>query len=186
MKLSDYIVSFFEKQQVKDVFMVTGGGSMHLVDSFAKSDKIHYWCTHHEQAAAMAAEGYAKMKNNLCIVLTTSGPGATNAITGVLDCYQDSTSVVFLSGQAKVKQTVRNSGILGLRQFGVQEADVISVVQPITKYAAEVEDAKKIKYHLEKAVYEAKNGRPGPVWLSIPLDVQIGRASCRESVSNCV
>lgn len=172
MKLSDYIVSFFEKQQVKDVFMVTGGGSMHLVDSFGKSGKIRYWCTHHEQAAAMAAEGYAKMKNNLCVVLTTSGPGATNAITGALDCYQDSIPVVFISGQAKVKQTVRNAGILGLRQFGVQEADIIPVVRSITKYAVEVEEPKKIKYHLEKAVYEAKNGRPGPVWLSIPLDVQ--------------
>lgn len=177
MKLSDYIVSFFEKQQVKDVFMVTGGGSMHLVDSFGKSDKIRYWCTHHEQAAAMAAEGYAKMKNDLCVVLTTCGPGATNAVTGVLDCYQDSTPVVFLSGQAKSKQTVRNSGILGLRQFGVQEADIIPIVQPITKYAAEVEDAKKIRYHLEKAVYEAKSGRPGPVWLSIPLDVQSATVS---------
>ena len=172
MKLSDYVVAFFEKQKVKDIFMVSGGGSMHLVNSFGNSEKIRYWCTHHEQAAAMAAEGYAKMKNDMCVVLTTSGPGATNAITGVLDCYQDSIPVVFISGQAKLKQTVRYSGIQNMRQFGVQEADIIPIVQSITKYAVEITEPKRIKYHLEKAVYEAKNGRPGPVWLSIPLDVQ--------------
>ena len=106
MKLSDYVVRFFEKQKVKDMFMVSGGGCMHLVNSFGSSDKIKFWCTQHEQAAAMAAEGYSKMKNDLCVVLTTSGPGATNTITGVLDCYQDSIPVVFISGQAKRKQTV--------------------------------------------------------------------------------
>ncbi len=172
MKLSDYVVRFFEKQKVKDMFMVSGGGCMHLVNSFGSSEKIKFWCTQHEQAAAMAAEGYAKMKNDLCVVLTTSGPGATNTITGALDCYQDSIPVVFISGQAKRKQTVYNSGIESLRQFGVQEANIIPIVQSITKYAVEVNEPKKIKYYLEKAVYEAKNGRPGPVWLSIPLDVQ--------------
>lgn len=172
MKVSDFIVRFFEERNVTDIFMVSGGGCMHLVDSFGRSKKIQYWCTHHEQAAAMAAEAYAKMKNNIGVALVTSGPGATNTVTGVLDCYQDSIPVVFLSGQSKIKQTIRNAQIEGLRQFGVQEADIVAIVEPITKYAIEVENPKKIRYYLEKAVYVAKNGRPGPVWLSIPLDVQ--------------
>ena len=172
MKLSDYVVKFFEHKNVKDIFMVTGGGCMHLVDSFGNSSKMKYWCTQHEQAAAMAAEAYAKAKNHLGLVLVTSGPGATNTITGLLDCYQDSTPVVFLSGQAKSKQTVYAAGIKGLRQFGVQEANIVPIVESITKYAVEVHNPRKIRFYLEKAVYEATTGRPGPVWLSIPLDVQ--------------
>lgn len=180
MKLSDYVVEFFEKEKLKDIFMVSGGGCMHLVNSFGKSEKIHYWCTHHEQAAAMAAEGYAKQKNDIGVVLTTSGPGATNTITGVLDCYQDSIPVIFISGQAKRKQTVYNAEIDGLRQFGVQEANIIPIVQSITKYAVEVENPQKIRYYLERAIYEAKSGRPGPVWLSIPLDVQSANIDAQE------
>lgn len=180
MKLSDYVVQFLEKKNVKDVFMVSGGGCMHLVNSFGESTKINYWCTHHEQAAAMAAEAYAKFKNDLSVVLTTSGPGATNTVTGVLDCYQDSIPVIFISGQAKRKQTIYNSGIASLRQFGVQEANIIPIVQSITKYAVEVNEPKKIRYYLEKAVYEAKSGRPGPVWLSIPLDVQSANINANE------
>ena len=180
MKLSDYVVEFFEKEKLKDIFMVSGGGCMHLVNSFGKSEKIHYWCTHHEQAAAMAAEGYAKQKNDIGVVLTTSGPGATNTITGVLDCYQDSIPVIFISGQAKRKQTVYNAEIDGLRQFGVQEANIIPIVQSITKYAVEVENPQKIRYYLERAIYEAKSGRPGPVWISIPLDVQSANIDAQE------
>ncbi len=172
VKLSDYLVGFFEKAGVTDVFMLTGGGCMHLQDSFGRSTKIKYTCTEHEQAAAMAAEAYSKMKNSLSLVLTTSGPGATNTLTGMLDCWQDSTPVVFLFGQAKSSQTVRRAGIPGLRQFGVQEADIIPVVTPMTKFAVEVDDANRIRWYLEKAVYEATSGRPGPVALSIPLDIQ--------------
>ena len=172
IKLSDYLVRFFEDKGVTDIFMLTGGGCMHLQDSFGRSKKIKYTCTEHEQAAAMAAEAYSKMKNSLGLVLTTSGPGATNTLTGMLDCWQDSTPVVFLFGQAKSSQTTRKAGIPGLRQFGVQEADIIPVVTPMTKFAVEVDDANKIRYYLEKAVYEATGGRPGPVALSIPLDMQ--------------
>lgn len=172
MKLSDYIVKFFEKKKVTDVFMVTGGGCMHLVNSFGNSNKIKYWCTEHEQSAAMAAEAYSKMKNDIGLVLTTSGPGATNTVTGVLDCWQDSTPVIFISGQSKSKQTIIQSGIEGLRQFGVQEGNIIPIVGSITKYAIEVDDEKKIRYYLEKAFYLATNGRPGPVWISVPLDIQ--------------
>ncbi len=172
IKVSDYITKYFEDIGVKDIFMFTGGTVMHLIDSFGRSKKIKYWCTHHEQSAAMAAETYSKIKNDLCVVLVTSGPGATNTITGVLSCFQDSVPVVFISGQTKVKQTISNSQIENLRQFGSQEADIVSIVKPITKYAIEVTEIEKIKYYLDKAVFEAKNGRPGPVWLSIPLDVQ--------------
>lgn len=172
IKLSDYVTKFFEEKNVENMFMLTGGGCMHLVNSFGNSKKIKYWCTHHEQSAAIAAETYSKMKNDLGLVLVTSGPGATNTITGVLNCYQDSIPVVFISGQTKVKQTVANSSIKNLRQFGSQEVDIVSIVKPITKYAVEIQDASEIRYHLEKAVFEAKSGRPGPVWLSIPLDIQ--------------
>lgn len=172
IKLSDYITKFFEDKNVEDIFMLTGGGCMHLVNSFGSSKKIKYWCTHHEQSAAIAAETYSKIKNDLCVVLVTSGPGATNTITGLLDCYQDSIPVIFISGQTKVKQTVLNSNIKNLRQFGNQEVNIIPIVNSITKYAVEIQDATEIKYHLERAVFEAKNGRPGPVWLSVPLDIQ--------------
>lgn len=180
MKLSDYVVEFFEDYGVTDLFMVTGGGCMHLVNSFGNSSKISYWCTHHEQAAAMAAEGYSKMKNSLGLVLTTSGPGATNTITGILDCYQDSIPVVFLFGQSKTQQTCQMSGIKTLRQFGVQEANIIPIVDSITKYAVEVNDPNKIRYHLEKAVYEATSGRPGPSVISIPLDIQCADVNISE------
>lgn len=172
IKVSDYIVRFFEEKGLADMFMVSGGGCMHLVDSFGRSDKIKYWCTEHEQAASMAAEAYAKQKNSIGLCLTTSGPGATNTVTGVLDCWQDSTPVIFLSGQAKTTQTTLNSGIPGLRQFGVQEADIVSIVKSITKYAVEIYEPNEIKKVLEEAYWMATSGRPGPVWISVPLDVQ--------------
>jgi len=172
MKLSDYVVDFFEKEGLKHIFMVTGGGCMHLVNSFGNSSKIEYICTQHEQSAAMAAEAYAKYVNDLGLVLVTSGPGATNAITGLLGAYQDSTPCIFISGQSKRKQTVYNSIVKNLRQFGVQEVNIIPIVSSITKYSVMVNEPEKIKYYLEKAVYIAKSGRPGPVWLDIPLDVQ--------------
>ncbi len=172
IKLSDYIVRFFEDKNLQNIFILTGGGCMHLVNSFGNSKKIKYWCTHHEQSAAIAAEAYSKTKNNFGAVLVTSGPGATNTITGLLNCYQDSIPVIFISGQTKVEQTVLNSNIKNLRQFGSQEANIIPIVSSITKYAAEIQDYTEIKYHLERAIFEAKNGRPGPVWLSVPLDIQ--------------
>ncbi len=172
IKVSDYITKYFEDIGVKDIFMLTGGAAMHLNDSFGKSKKIKYWCAHHEQSISMAAESYSKTTNSLSICLTTSGPGATNTITGLLSCYTDSVPVIFISGQSKVKQTVAGSGVKGLRQFSPQETDIISIVKPITKYAIEITEVSKIKYYLDKAVFEAQNGRPGPVWLSIPLDVQ--------------
>ncbi len=172
IKLSDYIIKFLEDNGVQDVFMLTGGSCMHLVDSFGKSKKIKYLCAHHEQSCAMAAEAYAKFKNDLGVVLVTSGPGVTNALTGVTGAFQDSVPCLFISGQAKRRQTVFNEKEAKLRQFGIQEVNVIPIVESICKFSVMVNEPEKIRYYLQKALYLAKNGRPGPVWLDIPLDVQ--------------
>ncbi len=172
MKVTDYIVDFFEQKGFKDVFLINGGGCMHIANSFGNSSIMNYWCMHHEQALAMAGEAYSKTKGMPAIVVTTSGPGASNTITGILDCYLDSTPAFYIFGQSKRSQTVLNSGVNGLRQFGVAEAPIIPMISPITKYAKEVNDPKKIRFYLEKALFMATNGRPGPVALSIPLDVQ--------------
>ena len=148
--------------------MLPGGGAMHLDDSLGKSG-IQYVCTLHEQAAAIAAEAYAQHTNKIGVCLTTSGPGATNAITGVTAGWIDSTPMFIISGQAKRADLIGNTGV---RQIGSQEVQIIDMVRPITKYAVQVMDPARIRYHMERAYHEAVTGRPGPVWLSIPLDVQ--------------
>lgn len=169
MKLSDYVVRFIEAQGVKHVFMVPGGGAMHLNDSLGQSTTIAWICNLHEQASAMAAETYAKATGNLGVALFTTGPGGTNAITGVAGAWLDSTPCLFISGQVKRPDL---KGTSGVRQMGVQEVDIISAVTAMTKYAKLVTDPDSIRYHLEKAVHLARSGRPGPVWIDIPLDVQ--------------
>src|SRR5450631_4395747 len=169
MKLSDYIVQFIESQDVDHVFMVPGGGAMHLNDSLGHSKSIAWVCNLHEQASAMAAETYAKATGNLGVAMFTTGPGSTNAITGVAGAWLDSTPCLFLSGQVKRPDLKADSGV---RQMGVQEVDIVSMVKPITKYAVMVMEPETIRYHLEKAAYLARSGRPGPVWIDIPLDVQ--------------
>lgn len=172
VRVADYIAKFlYSTLGVEDVFLVTGGGAMFLNDGIAKHEKLNAVLNHHEQASAMAAVAYAKYKNSYAVAMTTSGCGATNAITGLLDAWQDNTPVFFLSGQVKKKETVHNSE-LALRQLGVQEADIISIVASISKYAVMVNEPKEIAYHLEKAAYLAKSGRPGPVWIDVPQDVQ--------------
>ncbi len=172
IRVADYIADFlYNTLGVKDVFLVTGGGAMFLNDGIAKHSKLNAVINHHEQASAMAAVAYAKYKNSYAVAMTTSGCGATNAVTGLLDAWQDSVPVFFLSGQVKKKETVHNSG-LSLRQIGAQEADIIPIVGPISKYAVMVNDPREIAYHLEKAAYLAKSGRPGPVWLDVPQDIQ--------------
>ena len=175
IKLSDYVVKFLEQNGIRDVFMLTGGGCMHLVDSFGKSKLIKYVCCHHEQSCAMAAEAYAKYKNDLGVVLVTSGPGATNTITGVVGAFQDSVPCIFISGQAKRVQTVYNEKGAKLRQFGTQEVNIVPIVQSVCKFTVMVNEPEKIRYYLEKAIYLAKSGRPGPVWIDIPLDIQSSR-----------
>lgn len=171
MRVADYIADFFAQHGIQDVFLVSGGGMMFLLDGLACNDKIKVVCTHHEQAAAMAGVAYAKLRETPAVVYVTTGCGSTNAITGLLDAWQDSVPVIFVSGQSKRKESVRGSG-QPLRQFGVQEVDIVPVVQPLTKYAAFVDNPGKIGEYLEKAWTEATSGRPGPVWLDVPLDVQ--------------
>ncbi|NDB69820.1 MAG: thiamine pyrophosphate-binding protein, partial [Methylocystaceae bacterium] len=171
MKLSDWVAQECVNQGVRHVFMVTGGGAMHLNHSFGTHPKLDCIFNHHEQACAMGAEAYSRLNNELAVVNVTSGPGGTNAITGVYGAYVDSISMLVISGQVKFETTVRSTG-LPLRQYGDQELDIEPIVKPITKYCAMVTDPKTIRYHLEKAFYLARSGRPGPVWLDIPLDVQ--------------
>lgn len=172
IRVADYIADFlYSTLGIKDVFLVTGGGAMFLNDGIAKHEKLNGIFNHHEQASAMAAVAYAKYKNSYAAAMTTSGCGATNAITGLLDAWQDNTPVIFLSGQVKRKETLHNSP-LSLRQLGVQEADIIPIVNSISKYSVMVNVPEEIAYHLEKAAYLAKNGRPGPVWIDVPQDVQ--------------
>ena len=174
MKLSDYVVRFIAEQGVKHVFLVTGGGAMHLNQSLGAQSCIQPVCNSHEQASAMGAESYAKATNHLGVCMVTTGPGGTNAMTGVAGAWLDSTPMLIVSGQVKRPDRMFDSAgrPLGMRQLGVQEVDIVSIVKPITKYAVTVLDPKEIRYHLEKAAYLALHGRPGPVWVDIPLDVQ--------------
>jgi acetolactate synthase I/II/III large subunit len=169
VKLSDYVVAFIADLGVRHVFMLTGGGAMHLNDSIGGCDRIEFVCNLHEQAAAMAAETYGKVTGDVGVCVVTTGPGGTNAVTGVAGAWLDSTPVLFISGQVKRADLKGESGV---RQMGVQEVDIVSIVSPITKYAITVLNPEEIRFHLEKAVHLARHGRPGPVWLDIPLDVQ--------------
>ncbi|HQM43504.1 MAG TPA: thiamine pyrophosphate-binding protein [Smithellaceae bacterium] len=171
IKLSDYIFQYLADYGVKHVFMLTGGGAMHLNDSVGKEKRIQYICNHHEQACAMAAEGYARVSGKIGVVSVTTGPGGTNAMTGVLGQWLDSIPALYISGQVRFDTTVASTG-LPLRQLGDQEINIIDIVRPITKYAVMVTDPQSIRFHLEKAIYLATTGRFGPVWLDIPLNVQ--------------
>jgi acetolactate synthase I/II/III large subunit len=174
MKLSDYVVQFIAQQGVKHVFLVTGGGAMHLNHSLGMETRIQSVCNSHEQASAICAEAYAKATGQLGVCMVTTGPGGTNTVTGVAGAWLDSTPTLFISGQVKRPDRMFDKAgrPLGVRQLGVQEVDIVSIVKPITKYAVTVLDPMEIRYHLEKAVYLAFDGRPGPVWIDIPLDVQ--------------
>ncbi len=169
VKISDYIASTIADMGVRHVFAVCGGGAMHLVDSFGGCDRLEYIATHHEQAAAMAAEGYARIAGGPGAALFTSGPGGTNAITGVYGAWVDSIPTIFVSGQVTQDTLIAETG---LRQFGIQEGNIVELVKPITKYAVTVTDPQTIRYHMEKACHLATTGRPGPVWIDVPLDVQ--------------
>ena len=174
IKVSDFIAKFIAEHEdtAKTVFMVSGGGNMHLIDSLGKNENLEYVCNHHEQACAIAAEGYARVSNKIGIAYVTTGPGGTNAITGVYGAWVDSIPMMIISGQVKFQTTVASQPELNLRQLGDQEVNIIDIVRPITKYAVMITDKNSIKFHLQKAVYEAKRGRPGPVWLDVPLDIQ--------------
>jgi acetolactate synthase-1/2/3 large subunit len=173
MRVADFIADFiFEELNVKHVFMVTGAGIMHLTDGVASHPKLQAICPHHEQTSSMAIDAYSRASENFGVGFFTSGPGGTNAVTGLCGAWQDSVPCLFISGQVKKKETTNNAKILGLRQFGVQELDMIPIVKYACKYAITLNDPNKVKYEFEKAVHIAKSGRPGPVWIQIPMDVQ--------------
>lgn len=171
IRVADYIAELLADKGIDTLFTVVGGGAMHLNDGFGHNPKIKCIHNHHEQACSIAAEGYYRMSNKLPAVCVTTGPGGTNAITGVLGAYLDSIPMLIISGQVKYEMTVASTG-LDLRQLGDQEWDIVSTVNSMTKYAEMVVDANKIKYCIEKAIYLAMDGRPGPCWVDIPLDVQ--------------
>ena len=169
MNLADYVINYLADIGVKDVFVVYGAANGSLIDAFTRNDDIQYVATMHEQGGGFAAEGYAKISRNIGAAIATSGPGGMNFVTSIGNCYYDSVPCIFLTGQIKTKYMRPDKSI---RQIGFQETDIVSIVKPITKYAKLVDDPDSIRYELEKAVHLAKSGRPGPVLLDIPIDVQ--------------
>jgi acetolactate synthase-1/2/3 large subunit len=172
MRVSDYIANKLVEFGIHHVFMLTGGGSMFLNYSISVHPKIKTVYNHHEQACAIAAEGYARITNTPGVLNVTTGPGGINALNGVYGAYTDSIPMLILSGQVKRETYIRTYNLPNLRQLGDQEVDIVSMVQGITKYAITVTDPETIRYHLEKAWYLSQHGRPGPCWLDIPIDVQ--------------
>lgn len=174
MKLSDYVVDFLIRHGLKHVFLLPGGGCMHLTDSVGQRPELDYVCCLHEQACAFAAEAYGEYTNNFGCALVTAGPGATNAITGAACAWIESSPCLFLSGQAKRADLIASQP-QPVRSMGQQEVDIAAVVRPITKYAVTVLEPDEIRFHLERALWLATHGRKGPVWLDLPLDVQAAR-----------
>jgi acetolactate synthase-1/2/3 large subunit len=177
IKLSDYVIEFLANAGLKHIFLLPGGGAMHLNDSVGQCDRIQYICNLHEQACAIAADAYGQYTNHFGAAMVTTGPGGTNALTGVAAAWLDSTPCLFISGQVKRADL---AGSRGVRQIGFQEIDIVRMAAPITKYAVTVMEPNTIRYHLEKALFLATSGRPGPVWIDIPLDVQAAQIDSDE------
>ena len=169
MKLSDFVIKFLENKKIDTVFTVSGGGSIFLCDALYKAKKIKYIACHHEQAVSYAAESYSRIKNKPGAAIVTTGPGGTNTTSGVAACWIDSIPAIFISGQVFLNQTIGKSR---LRQVGVQEFNIVSMVKSCTKYSVIIKKPEEIKYHLEKAYYISIKGRPGPVWIDIPANIQ--------------
>ena len=172
MRVADYVFKLLADKGVEHAFLVVGGGAMQLNDALRLETRIKPVCCHHEQACAIAAEGYFRASGKLPVVSVTTGPGGTNAITGLIGAWLDSIPMVVISGQVKHETTIESCRELGLRQLGDQEINIVDIVKPVTKYAKMVVDPNSIRAELETAVHEATTGRPGPVWLDIPLNVQ--------------
>jgi len=172
MRLADYVVQKLAEHGIRHIFLVTGGGAMHLNDAIAREPRLRYICNHHEQASAMAAEGYARVTGTVGVVNVTAGPGGLNALNGVFGAFTDSIPMLVISGQAKRETLFASYDLPGLRQLGDQEVDIIHAVQKMTKYARLILDPNTIRFELEKALHLATTGRPGPCWLDIPVDVQ--------------
>ena len=166
MKISNYIAGKLVEEGISQAFMVTGGGAMHLDDGLGHQEGLHCIYNHHEQACAMAAEAYARIHNRIAALCVTTGPGGTNAITGVVGGWLDSIPMLVLSGQVRYDTTARWSGV-GIRAMGDQEFDICKAIDCMTKYSEMVIDPMRIRYCLEKALYLARSGRPGPCWLDM-------------------
>jgi acetolactate synthase-1/2/3 large subunit len=173
IKVSDFIWKYLADYGIKHAFIVTGGASMHLNNSLKKEKRIKYICNHHEQACAIAAEGYFRASGKMAVVNVTSGPGGLNTLTGVMGQWTDSVPVLYISGQVK-QETMMNSkkNSPKIRQLGDQEINIVDIVRPITKYVTTIRNANEIQFELTKALDIATSGRPGPVWLDIPLNIQ--------------
>jgi len=172
MRLADYVADTLVKAGVRHLFMLPGGAAMHLNDAVARQPLLEVVGTLHEQAAAIAAEASARITGTYGACMVTAGPGGTNAITGIAGAWLDSTPCIFLGGQVKSADLKTSRGV---RQYGVQEIDLVSIVTPITKYAVTITDPQSVRFHLEKALYLAMEGRRGPVWLEFPLDIQAAK-----------
>ena len=172
MRVADYIFSTLADWGTRHVFLVTGGGAMFLNDAAGQEKRIKYICNLHEQACAIAAEGYARISGLPGVVCVTTGPGGTNALTGVAGAWLDSIPMIVISGQIKRATSVTSCPELNLRQLGDQELNIVDVVRPITKYAVMIKEPEAIRQELEKAWYISQHGRPGPVWIDVPLDIQ--------------
>ena len=172
IKLSDYVAKRLTEHGVKDVFMISGGGAMHLNDAVGKCKGLKYFCNHHEQASAIGAEGYSRVSDRLGVAVVTTGPGGTNTLTGVIGQWLDSVPALYISGQVKFSTTTASCPKVGLRQLGDQEINIVDIVKPVTKFAQMLTDPYQVKYVLDKAIHLATTGRPGPVWIDIPLNVQ--------------
>lgn len=171
IKVSDYIAQFLVDNGIKDLFLISGGGMMHMLDSVSRHQELNLIFNLNEQASGICADSYAQFTGHIGACMVTTGPGATNAVTGCAGAWVDSTPALFISGQCKTEQMGQ---LRGLRIYGAQEIAIVPMVKPITKYAVTVLKKEEIRYHLEKAVYLAIHGRKGPVWVDVPLDVQGG------------
>lgn len=169
IKLSEYVIEFLVGLNVKHVFVIQGGAVAQLIDSLAKHNDINYITCQHEQACAMAADAYSRTSDSIGVAMATSGPGATNLITGISNAYYDSIPVLYITGNVA---SFRQSDNMGIRQYGFQETNIVDIVKPITKYSINLQQPEDIKYQLEKAIFEAFNGRKGPVLVDIPDDFQ--------------
>ena len=172
IRVAEYVGNFLAAHGVRHVFMLTGGGAMFLNDAIGFNPEIKPVFHHHEQACAMAAEGYARVSGRIGVVNVTTGPGGINALNGVFGAWTDSVPMLVISGQVKRETCLATNPVLGLRQLGDQEAEIVRMVEPITKYAVVLADPQRVRFELEKAFHIATTGRPGPVWIDIPIDVQ--------------
>lgn len=177
IRVADYIVDFLVKKGISDIFVLTGFGAMYLNDAIAANKKINYYCARNEAASPMMAEAYARIKQKCGAVCLTAGPGSTNAVPGLAEAFVDSAPIIVISGQVEKKYTTYLAKVKGLRSLGTAEINIVPVVKPLTKYSVMITDPKTIKFHLEKAYYLANTGRPGPVWIDVPQDIQYAKVN---------